>query len=93
MSNSAYEATEEDVQNVLSSNALHVANTNGKSFESIANEVFGELDFYLIEEAALFGDGLDEQINYANDEIARQLRAKGILEELKAVAEVFVTTN
>lgn len=88
MPNNAYQATEEDVENVLRSNSLSVANTNGKSFESIANEVFGNLDFDLIEQAALFGDDLDEQTDYANDEIARQLREMEILEPLKeAVTE------
>lgn len=85
MTNLAYQATEEDVENVLRSNSLAVANTNGKSFESIANEVFGNLDFDLIEQAALFGDDLDEQTDYAHDEIAHQLREMGILEPLKPV--------
>lgn len=81
--NYAYQVTEEDVENVLRSNSLAVANTNGKSFESIANEVFGNLDFDLIEHAALCGDDLDEQTDYANEETARQLREMGILEPLK----------
>ena len=85
MSAHAYEVTEEDVENVLRSNSLAVANTNGKSFESIANEVFPQLDFQLIEEAALAGDELDEQTDYANDEIARQLRQIGILEPVRPV--------
>jgi|LNFM01.1.fsa_nt_gb hypothetical protein len=79
----AYEATEEVVENVLRSNSLTVANTDGKSFESMANEIHGKLDFDLIEQAALAGDDLDEQTDYANDEIARQLREMGILEPLK----------
>lgn len=83
LSNLAYQATEEDVENVLRSNSLHVANTNGKSFNSIAQEVFVSLDFDLIEQAALFGDSLDEQTDYANDEIARQLRESGILEPIR----------
>ncbi|KLR57143.1 hypothetical protein [Diaphorobacter sp. J5-51] len=79
----AYEATAEDVENVLRSNSLAVANTNGKSFESMANELHEKLDFDLIEQAALAGDDLDEQTDYANDEIARQLREMGVLEPLK----------
>ena len=79
----AYEVTPEDVENVLRSNSLAVANTNGKSFESMAEELHGDLDFGLIEQAALAGDDLDEQTDYANDEIARQLREKGVLEPLK----------
>ena len=83
MLNFAYQATEEDVENVLHSNSLAVANTTGKSFESIANEVFGNLDFDLIEQAALFGDDLNEQTDYAHDEITRQIREMGVLEPLK----------
>lgn len=85
MGNPEYQATEEDVENVLISNSLSVANTMGKSFRSIANEVFGNLDFDLIEQSALYGDDLEEQTDYANDEIARQLRELGILEPLKDV--------
>ena len=85
---SAYEATEEDVANVLSSNAMAVANTNGKSFESMAAEFFPLLDFARIEDAALQGDELDQQTDYANDEITRQLRVMGVLEPLKAVEAV-----
>ena len=83
MANLAFETTLEDVENVLHSNSLCVANTDGKSFETIAAEVFESLDFDAIEQAALFGDDLDQQTDYANDEIARQLRANGILEPLK----------
>ena len=81
--NTAYEATVEDVENVLRSNSLAVGSTNGKSFEAMANELHGNLDFDLIEQAALAGDDLDEQTGYANDEIARQLRETGVLEPLK----------
>ncbi|MBU4337850.1 MAG: hypothetical protein KJ548_14910, partial [Actinobacteria bacterium] len=82
MNNFAYQATEEDVENVLRKHSLSVANSLGKSFESMANEVFGSLDLDLIEKAALMGDDLDVQTEYANDEIARQLREAGILEPL-----------
>lgn len=44
------------------------------------------MDYDLIEQAALFGDDLDEQTDYANDEIARQLREMGILEPLKQLS-------
>lgn len=83
----AYEATAEDVEVVLSSNALAVVNTYGKSFESMAEELHGDLDFGLIEQAALAGDDLDEQTEYANDEIARQLREMGVLEPLKPACD------
>lgn len=83
MGNFAYQASEEDLENVLRSNSLVLARTKGKPCIAIAFEVFAELDFALIEEAALFGDDLDSQTNFANDEIARQLREMGILEPLK----------
>ncbi|MBV7542186.1 hypothetical protein [Acidovorax sp. sic0104] len=83
----AYEPTVEDVENVLRSNSLAVANAKGKSFDSMANEIHGDLDFDLVEQAALTGDDLDEQTDYANDEIARQLRERGILEPLKQACD------
>jgi hypothetical protein len=83
MENIAFQITEEDVENVLRSNALHAANTNGKSFESIAAEICDDLDHGKIESAALYGNDMEQQTNYACDEIARQLREKGILEPLK----------
>lgn len=86
-STTAFEVTVEDVVNVLCSNSLAVANTSSKSFESMASELYGNLDFHLIEQAALAGDELDEQTNYANDEIARQLREKGVLEPLKSACD------
>lgn len=76
----AYEITEEDVENVLRSNWASGGNTNGKTLSSIASEIFPQLDYEKIEDAALFGDNLDEQTDYANDEIARQLREMGVLE-------------
>lgn len=81
----AHQATEEDVKNVLASHSLVIANTCGKSIDSIANEVFANLDFDMIEQEAFFGDNLDEQTDYANEEIARQLREMGILEPLREV--------
>ena len=86
MSNYAYEPTEEDVANVLSSNALVVANTDGQSFASMASELFADLDLDLVEQAALYGDDLDSQTDYANDEITRQLREMGVLEPLKPIS-------
>lgn len=83
MSNFAFEITSTDVETVLRSNSLAVANTNGKSFASMAEEQFDDLDFFLIEDAALSGDDLNQQKTCAYDEIARQLREKGILEPLK----------
>jgi hypothetical protein len=79
----AYTATEEDVLNVLTSNALTPASAVQLPLESMAKRLFLTLDFSLIEQAALYGDDLHEQTDYANDEIARQLREMGILEPAK----------
>lgn len=83
MSSMAYEVTEEDVENVLRRNSLRVSNTKGKPFEAMASEIFEHLDVSLIEDAALKGDDLNEQTDYAYDEITRQLREQGVLEPLK----------
>lgn len=82
----AYEATEEDIENVLRSNILSVANSGGKLFAAMAAELLADLDHDLIEQAALFGDDLSTQTDYATDEIARQLREMGILQPLRPAA-------
>ncbi len=78
----AFEVTESDLQNVLSSNALVDGYAGDKSLSALAEELFTDLDFGLIEEAALLGDSVDEQTDNANDEIARQLREMGVLKPL-----------
>ncbi len=84
----SYQPSEEGVQNVLASNELVADSAKGKSIASIASEVFGSLNFDLIDEAALGGDDLEEKTDLANDEIARQLRQMGILEPLNDPGEV-----
>lgn len=78
----AFGVTEQDIQNVLAANQLSSNCVNGRTIEQLAKEYFPDLDFQLIEDAALAGDSMDEQIDYANDEIARQLREIGILEPI-----------
>ena len=79
MNSLAFEVTTQDVVNVLRSNRCSTITTNGKSTETFAVEAFDDLDFYSIERAALFGISLEEQTNYAYDEIARQLLRTFIL--------------
>lgn len=86
MKNQAYQATSTDVENVLQNNSIAVANSNGKSFETMAEEIFDDLNFFLIEKASLNGNELDQQKVYANKEIVRQLCEMGILESHKLVA-------
>ena len=80
----AFEVTDEDVANVLASNPLEIPLAPGETLEARAAELFELLDFGEIEDAALYGDTLDEQTDYANDEIARQLREGGILSPIPA---------
>ena len=85
----AYQVTEEDVETVLQEHWAQVANTNGRSFETMAAELIGTLDHQLIVKAALHGDDLDQQSVYASQEIVRQLRVNGVLEPLAStVADV-----
>lgn len=88
MTNSAYQATEEDVANVIASNMLVSPRPQGLSLEQQAADVFADLDFDLIEQAALYGDSLDEQTDYANDEIARQLRVAGVIQNEAAASTI-----
>lgn len=74
-----YQVTEEDLQNVLASNQLSASSVNGRTIDQLVKDYFPELDFQLIEEAALSGDSMDEQTDYATDEIAIQLRKIGVL--------------
>ena len=84
MNHCAYQATQEDVEAVLSSNTITSA-FSATSIELIAQQVFANLDHQAIEDEALFGDSLDEQTDYANDCIARQLREMSVLMPLKPV--------
>lgn len=87
MGDLAFEIAPGDVANVLASNWCDVADTGGKSIEAIAEEIFPELDFGHIEEAALMADDLDAQTDAAHDEIARQLRDMGVLEPISVQRE------
>lgn len=80
LTNTGYQATEEDVANVLASHWDHVQGRDGKDADTLAAELFPLLDFEEIEKVALMGDDLDEQTGYANDEIASQLRARGVIQ-------------
>lgn len=92
MPGQAFGISDKDVANVLASNplgpALEVKPAAGDlTFLVLANQLMPLLDMQAIEDAALQGDDLDQQTDYAHDEIARQLRAKGVLEPLSDGAE------
>jgi hypothetical protein len=78
MNSLAFEVTVEDVVTVLRSNRGSFMSTEGKSTEAVARESFEDLDFDLVVQAALFGDDMDEQVDFAYDEIARQLIEMGV---------------
>ena len=81
----AFEVTSEDVLNVLEANAVNVANTEGKPFDVMAEEIFAgftgsETD--RIARAALdSGVDLDAQTSGAYDEIRGILIEEGILKK------------
>jgi len=82
----AFEITSEDFENVLRQNALRVANSEGKPFGLMAEDLFEELQDRLpeLEAAALEGgDDLDAQTDAAYAAIAQMLEDQGVLERKK----------
>lgn len=84
MTNMAFAITNEDIENVLRNNWAKVANTDGKTFEAMAEDVFadfGDEDLARIENAALdSGTELDDQTDGAYAEIEKILIERGVLE-------------
>lgn len=79
---SAFEVTAEDIENVLRQNAVQVANSEGKPFDVMAEEIHGVWDdeFDRVAKAALdSGVELDEQTDGAYGEIRSILVEQGIL--------------
>jgi len=71
MSN-AWETTSDDVLNVV--HKLGKKITGDKT-----EEIHNNLDMYLIENEALRGDSIEDQTNYAYQEIARQIKEGNLL--------------
>lgn len=65
----AFEITQEDVENVLQQHGVAFT-------EQEAQELFDELDHGSVEQAALYGNDMDEQTNYAYVEIWNQLSSR-----------------
>lgn len=67
----AFEITSEDV--------LTVANDRLKLGvdEAQADKLLDDIDTKMVEDGALYGDDMDEQTEYAYEEIARQLKENG----------------
>ncbi len=76
----AFGITDEDVMTVLCANALHVMDSDGKSFEIMAAEMLGDLDHEAVALAAINASSdIDEQTTAAHLEITRQLVNMGVL--------------
>ena len=73
--NLAFQTTWEDVKNVMTQNGKHVTILEAELI--FENKIAGKLD--RIEQVALQGNNLDEQTNYANEEIATILQEENLL--------------
>ena len=71
--NQGFQISEEDIENVLFSNRENLLYSEETDLAQLADELFSILDFQQIEDAAMYGNTLEEQTDYANDEIKRQL--------------------
>lgn len=76
----AFEITEEDVACVLASNPICPIAADGRPISELAEACLTRLDFAKIEDAALMGDDISEQTDYAHDEITKQLKEMGVLQ-------------
>lgn len=75
-----WEVTREDVENVLNANNVNSSmapNTN--EWDEFVDECFDIIDKDLVTKEALYGDDMDEQIDYANLSIYEQLVEAGKL--------------
>lgn len=73
----AFQISEDDIANVLSSHSYRPK--DGETIESICAYLMLCIDAPAVENAALYGDSLEEQTSYAYDEITEQLVRQGIL--------------
>jgi hypothetical protein len=77
----AYQVSDEDIENVMQSYSLRVTDTQGKSFETMAAELINTIDCTRVEKAALrAGNDLDDQTQAANEEIKKILVELGVLD-------------
>ena len=77
----AFEISPDDIESVLHSYSLRVANTQGQSFEAMAAELIDEIDRDRVEKAALKGGvDLGDQTSAALAEIKDILVEMGVLE-------------
>lgn len=83
----AFGLSEDDIVIVLRNHSTRVTNSNGQSFEAMAEDLFADLDHDAVEGAALdAGCELDVQTDAAHAEILRQLQEQGVIETFEAAA-------
>jgi hypothetical protein len=79
----AFGITEADIETVLQQNATQVANTDGQSFETMAEKIYDDwtdIEHTRIADAALDGGiEMDDQTNAAHAEIRTILVEQGVL--------------
>lgn len=73
----AFEVTQEDLWIVLLPTNNHLK-MDSPELEKLFNDVIAP-ESYRIEKAALYGNDLDEQTEYAHEEIAKILQEKNII--------------
>lgn len=74
----AFGITAEDVQSVLAKNTILVS-TNAVSPATFAALMLQQINLAEVAKAAMFGNGLEEQTEYAHDCIEEQLLTFGII--------------
>lgn len=78
--NTAFQISEDDITTILRRESLRVADTQGRSFDDMASDLFEEIDHDRIEKAALnSGTELDDQTDGAHAEIKVILAEMGVL--------------
>lgn len=74
-----FQITEDDVAVVLQRHTILRALECGVTLDQVAEDLLDELNLAEIENMALMGDDMDQQTEYAHDEIAKQLARAGVI--------------
>ena len=70
----AWEVSSEDIVNVMTDHGVQIELDDPR-----LENIISSLDHNKIEQAALFGDDIDEQTEFANENIKEQLLENGII--------------
>lgn len=76
----SYEVSPASITNILRRYSLRVANTEGKTFEELAEELFFELDIDRVEARANGFDDIDMQKHVAEAELFKLMVEDGVLD-------------